>query len=422
MQLSYPLCNNSPVILDHRDSPLVLIGGTKGFVPSSWRNSVAQNILRSGDNTGNLVFQYAINHILKANKLFIAQGERFKFADIRQGRIDYYLMPAANHLRLDADWTDFNSFLRKIEVPIIVVGLGAQSQLQMTASECASSLRSNKSVVDFVELLEEKAIYIGYRGDFSMEVGSSLGLSKGEVIGCPSLMINENPALGQNLRDQIDALAALAIDTPNGFSSFLCLPESPYSFEAGSEQAMIQRILVSYAMQNNGFLLQQSGGCDAINYFTGNFGEIGHEKLAWMHDRYQVQADLQATKEFFADHGLIFFSAYEWIDAMNDMLFSLGSRFHGNMLSIASARPGVVIYHDARTSELAECMEVPRISRHDFIQAFNADNPMREFFSSVRFDADNFDKSRRSLAAKWVDISSSTGISIADHVVDIANA
>lgn len=416
------LANNMPFILEMKDAPLVLIGGTKGFIPFAFKHSLKERMAYAGENTGNLVFQYAIAHILKANKLFISSGERIVFNDVRQDSLDYFLMPAANHLRSDADWSDFNGFLEKVKVPIVVVGLGAQSHIGMTVDECAVHLKTNKSIVDFANLLEEKAVYIGYRGQFSLDVGSRLGITKGEVIGCPSLMINENPRLGSLLKEQIDVLKEFSADCSNRISNFLCLPESPYSFSLGSEQAVVQSLLVSFAMQNKGFILQQSGGCDAINYFTGLHDSVEPDKLHWLHGQYQPSLDILQSQKYYTENGMLFFSAHEWIQAMKDLLFSVGSRFHGNMISLAASRLGVVIFHDARTSELAECMEIPRISRKDFIAALASDNPMYQFFGSIQFNPERFDETRKQIAKKWNKLSVLTRIPLHDHVARLANA
>jgi hypothetical protein len=399
----------------------LLVGGNKGFARSRFRNTIDENLAIAGENTGNFAFWHAIHNIIKDNKIFTGRGERLRLDDIDQGQFDYFILPASNHLRLDADWQGFNNYLKKIQIPIIVLGLGAQSRIDANPLQLAGKLRENNTVVELATIIEEKAVYVGYRGEFSMAVGTALGITRGDVIGCPSLLIDKDPFLGRRLQEQIEMLKSYSSKHARNPSNYLCLLSSPYSFSDDSQASVIQSLLISAAMRDNAYVLQQSGSADALNFVNGNHKAIDPVKIAMFQKRYGI-IDLYNAQQFLYRNSLCFFSAHEWMNSMNDMCFSIGPRFHGNMLSIGAGRLGIVIYHDERTLELAEGMGIPRISQSDFITSQDEPNPVFSMLSRVVFDGEKLDNVRRATATKWLALESKTRITLSDHVDKLANS
>jgi polysaccharide pyruvyl transferase WcaK-like protein len=56
----------------------------------------------------------------------------------------------------------------------------------------------------------------------------------------------------------------------------------------------------------------------------------------------------------------------EWISAMGDLNFSFGARLHGNIVAMQCGVPALVVVHDERTRELAECLALPHVLLEDF--------------------------------------------------------
>jgi len=397
----------------------VIVTGSKGFVPSSWSRTLEGNLACAGYNTGNLVFQYGLDKMIDSSRINLNQGERLRFNDINQDEYDYIIMPAANHLRPDADWTGFNSFLSKLTKPLIVVGLGAQAPAGATLNETLEQLRGNDSILEFARLIAEKSIYVGFRGEYSAEIGKHLGISNGRIIGCPSLFISERLDLGLALQSCLDNIIKIAANgTPT--NSFTCLPESPYSFVGNASKSAVETELIRLALAHRGISIQQSGGQESINYYCGRHGDIGDERLEWLRRFVYPEIDYAKLLSFFENQSVVFFSAYEWSLFMETQSFSIGHRFHGNMLTIGTGRPGIVISHDERTSELSNGLQIPRISQKSFMEATKSANPLLDMISRVEFDSTNFQKTRALLAAEWMRLSNITGVKISDYIGKIA--
>jgi hypothetical protein len=400
----------------------VVVMGSRGFLRSSWSQTLEDNLACTGENTGNLVFQYGLNKIIDSQKINISHhpgGEYVEFSDINQDDCDYFVMPAANHLRPDADWTGFNWFLRQLTKPLIVVGLGAQAPAKATLNETLEQLRGNDSILEFARLIDEKSIYVGFRGEYSAEVGKHLGITNGGIIGCPSLFISKRLDQGNVLQHCLDNIIE---NTKNGnpINSFTYLPESPYSFIGNASKSAVETELIKLVLAHRGFLIQQSGGPESINYYCGRHGDIIDEQLERLRRCTYPGIDYSELLSFFKRQSVVFFSAYEWAAFMETQLFSIGHRFHGNMLTTGTNRPGIVILHDERTSELSNGLQIPRISQKNFMEASKSANPLLEMLSQVEFDSTQFQKTRKLLAAEWVKLSNVTGVKISDYVGKIA--
>lgn len=405
--------------LDSLCAKRVIICGGKGFVRNSWSKTLSENLRYSGANIGNLVFQYGLDRIIEANKINIGLGEETDFDRVNQNEIDYIIMPAANHLRMDAAWDDFNNFIRKFKKPLIVLGLGAQAPTGISVDDCVNQLKQNASVVEFARLLDEKSIFVGYRGEFSHQVGMGLGISSGMVIGCPSLFISQEEDLGGILYNAIRSATAYSLEE-NDQLDFVYLPESPYSYYSSKGKSTVEATLLQLAHKHNASTIQQSGGEQSLLYFIGKHCEINEDHIDWLRKHSHPGLDHEELKKYFVKHGQVFFSAHEWREFMKTRLFSIGHRFHGNMLTIGSNKPGVVVYHDERTSELAQGLEVPRISQSKLLQVAAEANTVHRLLESIEFDPVAFNTKRRQLATSWTQLSNETGIGIASKLTRLA--
>jgi hypothetical protein len=85
----------------------------------------------AGDNTGNLVFQYAVWHSVKGEK-FAVNEMTIETAEYTREHADVVVLPAANQINpaFDLDW--WVEWLEKVDKPIICIGLGALAAIDAT--------------------------------------------------------------------------------------------------------------------------------------------------------------------------------------------------------------------------------------------------------------------------------------------------
>lgn len=393
----------------------VVILGSSGYVLNSFTTSVPAALSVAGANTGNFIFQYATRKIIGDNASTVNVGLGEDNSDGTMDALkasDVVVMPAANHLRADADWTGFNGFLDRIDKPIVVLGLGAQAEKAGDIKKTLERLRENKTVVRMCDILSAKSAYIGVRGVFSQEIAAGLGMSNAVVTGCPSILLSEATDLGLRLQD---ILERVRVDPD--LTKVCMVAETPYNIHGSPEKTVVEQQLFRYIYKNKGRYIQQSGGEHTILASIGDMPFDMKEQIEWLLSR--IAPDLTATEalDYMRANGRVFFSAPDWIEYLRKFDICLGHRFHGNMAALAANRLGVVITHDSRTAEMVECMKIPYMSA-DFIASGNLTN--LSIAKNIQFDAIQFDMRRAFIAGRILDAFGRLGINLEVYIHAIA--
>jgi hypothetical protein len=397
----------------------VLIVGSSGYICNQHAKSLEYLLKVSGENTGNLIFQYATRKLLSDSQSFVNIGidERFKYQDVSVSIHDFScaIIPAANHLRANADWSGFNNFLERIPIPLLVLGLGAQGELNDSFTDTISALKGNKTVLRMCQILADKATFVGVRGIFTAEICEAMGIHKAEPLGCPSLMINPSPHLGKTISDKIQC-----INGSSDMKPFAVAAEAPWALSNHDTKKISEQQLIKLAIHNNSYYIQQSGGPQTIAFATASNSEHLKES-SWESFRQIIAPNItsEELRRYLAAYGRVFFSASDWIDFCSSLSFVIGLRIHGCMAAIAAGTPGIVIKHDARVSELADTMGIPSIDMAEISKYKNLQ--LDRLKDSVRFDSEIFDKNRAHVARRIIHVFSQHNIDCAEKLRIIGN-
>lgn len=396
----------------------IAILGTSGYVVNPLGRSIAANLEIAGANTGNLVFQYATRAMMgdTAEVYNIAHGEDSVWRGNHSllDSVDLVVMPAANHLRQDADWDALNRWIETIKKPFIVLGLGAQADKAGDVQSTVEALRRNASVVRMCSLLAEKSVFVGVRGEFSRDVALALGVGQAEVTGCPSFLASRRVNQGVELQRLLDRLRANPAPTRVSM-----VAEAPYNLFKSPEKLQLEQSLFRFLRQVHGTYIQQSGGEEAVLAAMGQVPDAMRNQVEWQLAQMAPDLTVQEAIDYLRVHGKVFFSALDWIEYQRKFDLCIGHRFHGNMAAIAADRLGVVISHDSRTSELVQVMQLPRIAS----TVFDAKTPsIAEVLESIKFDARNFDRQRARMAARWIQVFGAVGVPLDNYMHQIATS
>jgi polysaccharide pyruvyl transferase WcaK-like protein len=63
-----------------------------------------------------------------------------------------------------------------------------------------------------------------------------------------------------------------------------------------------------------------------------------------------------------------FFSMRQWMQSSSELRFSMGARVHGNIVALQCGVPSLVVIHDERTRELADCLRLPSLMLAEFFR------------------------------------------------------
>lgn len=301
------------------------------------RNTIA-------DNSGNLIFSGASYGILATRDTEVT-ADRFVIdpgaADQINERYDAYVIPLANAFRVsyEANLIRLTKLISKLRIPVVVLGVGAQSNVDYETDRLR---RIEPAAKAFVGAVLDRGPSIGVRGAFTASWLQRLGFHDIEVIGCPSLFLP-----GPQLRIE-KRLAAL------DRGARLTLTVSPYV------KAMWPIVARHVARYPN------------LEYIAQDIDAL--ERLLWGGST----PNLAMPTRMYVD-------PWPWIGDLQDRDFVFGTRIHGTIAALLAGTPAYVFAHDSRTLELAEYFALP----HRRMTDVPADVDAAELHAEADFGAFN---------------------------------
>ncbi len=323
---------------------ICLLGDKNQFLPFNYRQPSQKALEMMGFNSGNNVFGFALQKMtLTENRCVDMLPLSYFFNHIEEINEKYeailyspanILAPWCKNTGLKY-WTDA---LKVIKLPTYFVGIGTQA----TDYNNFDFIKEFKEEgYNFIKLLLETGGQIAIRGYFTGEVIKKLGFSEHDfsVIGCPSLFMN-----GANLRIEKKNLQNKEIKPIFNGNHFWFTDKfhkifGQYSNSIFICQDLLYRLLYSPSELND----------DDADYLRSDLFE-------WLFKSHRVR--------LYCDY-------LSWQkDIINEKFnFSIGSRIHGNIVSILAGIPSYIDTCDARVREMAEFFDIP----HGNISSENID-------------------------------------------------
>jgi len=283
---------------------------------------------RTVGNTGNMLFETALDSQLSPEVARISS-----LSELPQGA-DTLVLSMSNFI---SPVTDMGSFAEAIERRaigrVVMVGCGAQAHgFDIGEMELKPGTRR------FIDLLSERSVSIGVRGTYTADMLNKLGVKNVKVIGCPSIYWPAD-------RGWPDFRGPTHDDRPR--YGIHCTPTGKYRDAVRSLFAYGRRLGMYYLCQTEIAYMEAEPNRDFRYYMrTQPLAADIHE---WMLQRARIFYDLD-----------------EWIRFNSGLSFVLGSRFHGNVVTMLAGRPALNMVFDSRTREMIEHFSLPFIDFADF--------------------------------------------------------
>jgi len=126
------------------------------------------------------------------------------------------------------------------------------------------------------------------------------------------------------------------------------------------------------------------------------------------------------TDEQFEALGKMRFKAFirveDWLGYYSTRSATIGTRIHGNILSLQASIPSLPITHDSRTHELCQTMGIPHIPLEE-IETLTHGNDIIQRFDIVRqANADELDHHRMQVACKYLNAITEIGLTPSNHL------
>ena len=335
------------------ERPLVLSGGG-GLLQDPY--DARCPVWSLGQNTGNLLFMSALRRIFPA--AVFPHDYRARGIDV--SAFCYIVTSDLIWINPNEVFPAVEQLLDDTDAPVIPLSVGLQ------APSRGFSFPLHPRTVRLLARLQERAL-LGARGEYTAEVLAAHGIRNVQPVGCPSLYW----PMRRSFRVERSAgggggefCAGGEICAAANFRTF-------YGRATPAERAFL-RWCARYGLR---FVEQTELPFTAD--FWGGEGE----------DFARVRAYLDVRRALFAGEG-------EWRAAMAAYHFSIGMRFHGNVMAVRAGVPALFLRHDARTAEMIDFFRLPSMESERFdealpIEAYCERADYRPFNAAypARFDA-----------------------------------
>lgn len=311
------------------------------------------------NNTGNLVFDNALGKIIQGDSIYdctdtenLKQYERFittSYIWIRQNE------PVQTNFSLVG------------EKPYIPMSVGIQ------AADYDSHFIMHRDVVNELKQISERCV-IGCRGYYTAEILNKYGIKNIQVIGCPSMYTNifadwyvtKNKVKNLNMRVAANFSTFWRKLKPYEMDFLIYISDHKYDFVEQTEK----KFEMSYV--------------DDINTAS-------------------------KIKNWF-DNCNIFYSYDKWSDFIRQYDFSIGYRFHGNVIALNNNVPALFIYSDSRVKEMCEFFKLPMISDKEF----DSSKPIEYWYDLA--DYSEFNKTQNKRIENFKEFCRKNAIELVDKV------
>ena len=302
----------------------------------------------TGCNVGNMLFSQSVfktlslpDHELAANGLDLGP----KHAGRINAECDLLVLPLANafrpefHDRLDL----MADAVRRLKVPVLVLGVGCQTGLDRDLSRLDGIRRPARR---FVSAVLDRSATIGVRGECTADFVRSLGFRDVEVIGCPSMFMH-GPALPEPRRVPV-------VDRSTRVTVSVSAANDMAAFSTGLERLgqVIARTVAEH--DDVDYVPQENASLEGLL--------LGRDPRPSEHDVVP-----EAVYRAMLDAGRVtaFVDPRTWLAHLGTRDFALGTRLHGAVAAVLAGTPAHLIAHDSRTLELAEHHQLPHSRTSD---------------------------------------------------------
>ena len=319
---------------------IFLLGATPSIVAEATDSPIVK-LGKTGGNTGNQIIAHALLSQIEYDD--ISWQHSIDPRSVKE-RYDMVVIAAANFLFRSFDFGGMADYIEKADLPVAIVGLGAQSNTYDPNIELMPGTER------FVKVIAERAVKIGVRGPYTREVLERRGVHNVTVTGCPSYYMGRTPTLSLTKRD-FGAVRRLSVNASRDVVS--------HAFDSGKMSTVV-RDIYRQAIRLDADFIAQSEHAEII-LSDGAAAERGRaldEIATYLHG----VADDRSVRAWANAHVRTFFDVDQWIDAIREYDFVFGNRFHGNMIALQHGVPACVVCHDTRTEDMCKFLGMPHVN------------------------------------------------------------
>ena len=332
---------------------ILLRSGKDPRTPVGAEATLAQNVING--NVGNFLFGHSVHQALSVPGVEVVSNSTLSETrpaspeDIARANeeFDVFVVPLANAFRPDfaRQLGILTSFVSGLTIPVVVIGVGAQTDLSLEHGQMAAV---DEAAREFVAAVLDRSASIGVRGGFTSDYLQRLGFPAGsiDIIGCPSLYSNgPDFRLSKRPGDTLPDDSRIALNLTPGVPGL---------------GEMVETLVARHPE----LVWVGQDGKDLRLILWGEDRTDGHDPRLPVHRGHRL---FQEGRVRFP------LDMRTWTDYLRGFDFVVGTRFHGNVVGTLADTPAMLLVHDSRTLELAEYHALPNLRMDDLAAGTTAE-------------------------------------------------
>ncbi|MBQ8201123.1 MAG: polysaccharide pyruvyl transferase family protein [Clostridia bacterium] len=291
-----------------------------------------------GNNTGNLVFIRALKNIFNPIIFPLWDVDSGAFRD--DPSVTHYVTTELIWLTENTVYPHVWKMLDGIgDKPLVPISVGVHSRTE------SAKVNLNPDTVKLLRTISERAV-LGVRGEYTAAVLERLGVLNLQIIGCPSLYYGMDDSFRldkQPFREDMKA----AVNFRTFYGSLQPAECEFLTFAANQRLPFVEQTQQELTLENC------QNNAPQFEYLS-----------RWLDEQKRV-----------------FFEIGPWTEWLRQIDFSIGSRFHGNVLAIMNGIPALTMVIDGRMQELTNFFRLPTMDA----RAFSMNRPLSYYYDLADF-------------------------------------
>ena len=290
-------------------------------------------------------------------------------------QFDYVFIRGSNYINETMNWRQAVPVLRRLGLPVIAFGIGAQAPVK-------GKLNLSEESKTMFHLIADSTTSLGVRGAYSAQVLWDIGIRNVRIIGCPTAFRRNDPDLQIKL-PPLDEVRRAGVTLRREVSP-------AYARDIGHYLRVHRDLVHSMAARFETSLMAQ-GEVEEKKIVMGTPEQREEAFAALKADPAVGENYLDAEMERLYREQLFYSDVvadYEALVREQDLV--LGFRLHGNLMALANGTPSIYFTYDSRTVEFAETFQIPSydvFSDQPFVLEDYWDQSRFDRFNRARFRA-----------------------------------
>ena len=283
-------------------------------------------------NVGNKLFVSAIQQYLTREDIVFDIYDKVRLSNYANDKYNAAIMVTANLFGVHAirALEYYSNLFQQIKVPVYVIGCGIQCG---SYQDMDFLIKNTQAYVRrFCEAVYCSGGELALRGYFTKEYLDKIMPNTAQVLGCPSMyMKGRGLHISEKTVNRWEDFSNLriAVNGHYGMHSIIEKILDQFPKAVFMDQGQFARLLYGSDIETE----CKNGLCLKYSYNTLKYITEGRIKVL-----YDVPV---------------------WLNYLKKFDVAIGSRIHGNLAAILAGVPAFVIWHDARTHELADFFNIP---------------------------------------------------------------